>query len=500
MPTCHRCLLVPMRDGVQLAIDLVRPDGDGPWPGLVFRTPYGRGVDGLKPYAERGYLCLMADARGTGASEGDYDYYNMDAGRFDGYDLIEWLAAHDDCNGAVAAVGGSAMGIYAICAAAERPPSLRTMVLDVVPADFYEHQWYPGGVLRTENRHGWSIGTGNRIGPDAVWDCDEEEANRPHKAALQAKRHRRFCFDPLGWAEPYFSHRERNPLWDAIDLRPRLERIEVPVLFGGVLYDHFGKGTLAALDHHPGPHRLSMQGGQASRPLEAGGWDLPWDLRMTWLDHHLKGEGPAPEPGQTWHITGIEQRRDFPGPPPVTTRVLHLGNVGFADQPGSGDLAVRHDPDRPLLSNLAAIGTVWDPVLAHPDAVVIDADPVTEATVVIGHPTLRLRLRADHRAAQLVARICVLQTDGSTRMLNFGARRIFLSADRRQVLPCSDEPQEVELEFWTVAHAFQPGERLRIVLSGSEAPFFELPEHAFTITIDRAASTLELPVLTELAG
>ena len=37
----------PMRDGVVLRADVYRPDGDGPWPVLLERTPYGK--QGLHP-------------------------------------------------------------------------------------------------------------------------------------------------------------------------------------------------------------------------------------------------------------------------------------------------------------------------------------------------------------------------------------------------------------------------------------------------------------------
>ena len=34
---------VPMRDGVVLRADVYRPEGDGPWPVIVARTPYDKG-------------------------------------------------------------------------------------------------------------------------------------------------------------------------------------------------------------------------------------------------------------------------------------------------------------------------------------------------------------------------------------------------------------------------------------------------------------------------
>ena len=39
MPTTH---MVPMRDGIRLATDVYLPDGAGPFPVIMERTPYGR--------------------------------------------------------------------------------------------------------------------------------------------------------------------------------------------------------------------------------------------------------------------------------------------------------------------------------------------------------------------------------------------------------------------------------------------------------------------------
>ena len=37
-----RTTMVPMRDGVRLATDVYLPDGVGPFPAILERTPYGR--------------------------------------------------------------------------------------------------------------------------------------------------------------------------------------------------------------------------------------------------------------------------------------------------------------------------------------------------------------------------------------------------------------------------------------------------------------------------
>ena len=40
--TVDRNVAIPMRDGVELRADIYRPAGGGPFPVLIFRTPYGK--------------------------------------------------------------------------------------------------------------------------------------------------------------------------------------------------------------------------------------------------------------------------------------------------------------------------------------------------------------------------------------------------------------------------------------------------------------------------
>ena len=61
---------VPMRDGVALATMLALPKGEGPWPVVLVRTPYGRANDagnwGMKKIVPRGYAFVSQDMRSTG--------------------------------------------------------------------------------------------------------------------------------------------------------------------------------------------------------------------------------------------------------------------------------------------------------------------------------------------------------------------------------------------------------------------------------------------------
>src|SRR5690349_2243133 len=68
---------VTMRDGTTLRADIQRPGGTGPFPVLVYRTPYGKEF-ALKEFTtfrravERGYAVMVQDVRGRYASAGEF--------------------------------------------------------------------------------------------------------------------------------------------------------------------------------------------------------------------------------------------------------------------------------------------------------------------------------------------------------------------------------------------------------------------------------------------
>ena len=107
--------LAPMRDGVKLSTSVFLPEGTGPWPAILQRTPYGKSKRG-EPYVSAGYAYISQDQRGRGDSEGEYRPHEAEIE--DSYDTVEWIASQPWCNGKVGMVGASASGIAANLAAA----------------------------------------------------------------------------------------------------------------------------------------------------------------------------------------------------------------------------------------------------------------------------------------------------------------------------------------------------------------------------------------------
>src|SRR5579884_2765663 len=144
-----------MRDGVVLAVDVFRPDGDAPAPALLAMSPYGKNAQSLpvppQPWgADRrdrssvynrgieagdpayltahGYAHVIPDLRGIGGSGGEYRGWCSPQEAQDGYDLVEWVAAQPWCNGNVGMVGVSYFGAIQPVVAATRPPHLKAIM------------------------------------------------------------------------------------------------------------------------------------------------------------------------------------------------------------------------------------------------------------------------------------------------------------------------------------------------------------------------------------
>src|SRR5438105_2327728 len=66
---------VPMRDGTILRADIYRPAAGGPFPVLVFRTPYGKPAKVDEALVNAGFIVVQQDARGRYASDGEYESY-----------------------------------------------------------------------------------------------------------------------------------------------------------------------------------------------------------------------------------------------------------------------------------------------------------------------------------------------------------------------------------------------------------------------------------------
>jgi putative CocE/NonD family hydrolase len=254
-----------MRDGTTLRANIYRPAGEGQWPVLLTRLPYGKdfplGSSVLDPAqaARRGYVVVVQDTRGRFTSEGEWSPMVNEA--LDGVDTIEWAARLPYSDGKVGMYGASYFGFTQWAAAVHQPPALKAMIPYVTWNDPLNGTMFRGGALELGISGNWQLMMGldilmrrHRDNPDPqvlgqaismlAKDIDtlgkEGYWTLPLKDFAPLKRHKieASYFDPI----------MENPM-DRSRLEPmtilgKHENVSVPTLNAGGWYDIFLKDTI----------------------------------------------------------------------------------------------------------------------------------------------------------------------------------------------------------------------------------------------------------------
>ncbi len=323
-----------MRDGTTLRANVYRPVGEGQWPVLLTRLPYGKdfplGSSVLDPAqaARRGYVVVVQDTRGRFTSEGEWSPMVNEA--LDGVDTIEWAARLPYSDGKVGMYGASYFGFTQWAAAVHQPPALKAMIPYVTWNDPLNGTMFRGGALELGISGNWQLLMGldilmrrHRDNPDPqvlgqaismlAKDMDvlgkEGYWTLPLKEFAPLKRHKieASYFDPI----------MENPM-DRSRLEPmtilgKHENVSVPTLNAGGWYDIFLKDTIEnfKIMRERGSTPEARQSklligpwshGSATNPIgeinfgfaaSAAFIDLQIDfmsLQLRWFDHWLKGK------------------------------------------------------------------------------------------------------------------------------------------------------------------------------------------------------------------
>lgn len=242
-------VMIPMRDGVKLGAIVYRPEQEGRYPALVYRTPYG--VDDYDSYAEfplkaakQGYVVFLVDVRGRLRSEGEFEAYRNE--KKDGYDVIEWVAQQPYCNGKIGTYGGSYPGIVQWQAMSEVPPHLVAAAPEMTPIGSH-HFIYYGGAFS----HPWIdwfmpyiLADKRKRANDPSGPWDDEPAT---EAWEKSDRKQWYQYRPLidlplmkRYAPEYYewlNHPDYSSWWDFVNMEKDFARFRNPVFLESGWYD-----------------------------------------------------------------------------------------------------------------------------------------------------------------------------------------------------------------------------------------------------------------------
>jgi putative CocE/NonD family hydrolase len=512
---------VPMRDGVVLRADVLRPAESGKFPALVYRTPYGKDAaeeeyTTFQHAVERGYAVVIEDVRGRYHSGGEFRPYESE-GR-DGYDTIEWAANQPWSNGVVGTFGLSYPGAVQWLAAVESPPHLKAMVPAMTfstPQNFF----YAGGT--------WDLSWIEWLWDNIAWDVRAKKnlpGPRTYDKALAAWKDEGpkmlgtlplLGVEQLRQVASYYydwlRHPAEDPWWDWSELRNKYGRAHAAVLnlsawyddnygpegattnFAGLLKTRVGeKDSRTHLLLGPWVHGVASTRKTKSGEREFGAAAaIDYDeVVLRWMDRYVKGldNGVDREKPVRYFVMGRDEWREAETWPPAATRVAFrlgapkkgapIGTLA-AGQAGNGEEYSEFvsDPANPVVNEYASSGAHdYRKLAERGDVLTFDSAELKHDTEVTGPIQAHMFVSCDCRDFDLWVRLLDVAADGTALNLMSPGLDVLRASYRdvargRQWLE-PGQVYELTLPNLLTSNVFLKGHRMRLQIFGSFAPNF----------------------------
>jgi hypothetical protein len=502
---------VPFRlpDGTTLVSDIYTPRGDGPFPVLLMRQPYGRDIASTVVYAQptwfcrKGFIVVVQDVRGRGDSEGQFHAFRNEAE--DGFHTVAWAAGLPKSNGSVGMYGFSYQGSTQLLAASRKPPALKAIAPHMTAFDLYSGWFYRDGLLQQMSTLGW----GNQmLREDArrnkkwrLYRDLESTFTRPgslaHEFPIASVRP---LTDPDAnpYVKEWLAHDTRDAYWSEFDFLSRVAEIShLPCFHLSGWYDFYARGSMdgyrAMASLNPGMQKLvagpwvhipwgtvlaGRKLGPSARP-DTDGMLADWMLRWCGGDESVD-TGPT----VSYFSMGDLAWREAAQWPPESAHetVYFLGSRGGANSV-FGDGTIRevahpdetvadrfvYDPEVPVMGPGAqGGGYLWGPVDLYPsqqanNLLVYKSEPVTEARSFAGQPFCKLHVRSSATHTAFVARLSIHRGESSE----------FLCLGSALLSPGDIQPDGsagLDIRLDDIAFTLLPGECLCLDIASSAFP------------------------------
>ncbi len=521
----ERDVYVTMRDGVQIALRIYRPDAPGRYPTLFAASPYQYDTDDLPHSAlflwhevgpvewyvrEQGYAYVHADVRGSGHSGGEYALLSKDEQQ-DLYEIVEWIGRQEWSNGNVGGIGQSYYAWSQWWMGIVNPPSLKCIAPYDGCTDPYRDAAYHGGIY-TEF---------------LVWWYSMVRANTLHRAAGR----------PTGRAmerditAELIGHQTYDDWWKERSALERIGEIKVPVYSIG----HWGKqglhlrGNILGYEEATAPKKLLVTAFRDVFEVHAAFDDIEFHKRelLPFYDRYLKDKKTAYEdlPPVRVEVRGRGATRDYPDWPPADSemRAFHLaagpsksvtsindGALAAKSARGPASTRFRY-PDPQWKLGIAGIGPQGpDPVRR---VLTFTGAPLTEDLEVVGRVVLELHVSSTNTDTDFFVRVAdqfpqapeeraqgrqpasVMVTKGWLRASHREKDAAKSRPDRPWYTHANPQPIEpgkiykYEIELMPCAYLFKQGHRIRLeIVNGdtalTETPFFVHQYQWYKVGVD----------------
>ncbi len=518
------------RDGVNLKTLVYLPNGGGPFPALIYRTPYGMPFNTLGGYprqenlqsasrpaevgwpaiTDQGYALVVQYTRGRTGSEGEDRIFTTD--REDGADLVSWIGRRPWSNGRIGVVGDSAYGITSLLLTSANPTGLSAAYAQVASGDLFNKTLLgPGGALAYEFTMPWmaeqamnadpfhyaAIGLRGTAGEDIRGEISAHVSE-----LLEAAENGTAAQDPLWRHLPLIEHpavAPAMPLWGEMlaagyqsDWTREFDTssgIEVPILHVGMWYDVFNTAmmeTFMKVDARIDNQRFLIMDG-THYAIDDG---TAWPIRplIPWFDYWLKDDADAIDdlpkisfavsasPGEwyavdAWPPAGIE----------MTTFFLGADGMLSRTEPAAEEAARTYvyDPNDPVPTiggrNLYIAAGPMDQRPAEPptrnDVLMYTGEPLSDDVLIAGPMRVMLNVSTDRADTDFTAKLIDHYPDGTAMLVADGiVRARYRNGGPGEQLLTPGTVYPVTIGLGHIAYRFRAGHRLQVDISSSNFP------------------------------
>ena len=514
----------PADDGVRLSTDVYLPDGPGPWPCVLIRTPYSNNdavkkVPLARTFAAAGYAVAVQDVRGRYDSGGEWEPFFNEAR--DGRAAQNWLARQEFCNGNIALMGRSYEGFCVWMGAFDHHAAVKAIIpIVALPDPVINVPWWNGSVCWSMIT--WALFVHGRTNQDAgQYDWESLYNFRPLN-----KLDEQLGFHSEAWQE-WMRHPTKDDYWRRACYMHRMAELDVPALHICGWYDDDGASTY---NNYPNARRQALS--KDEQYVLIGPWPHQTNTKtiihgvdfgpeevidinafiLDWLDKQIGGrpESWGARERARIFLMGENKWHDMPDwpPPTATERSLYLRSDGQAnslfgdgelvwDQPGQGSLSDQYvyDPNDPTPylydAGTLQVGGPFDarPVQRRDDVLCYTSAPLTEDVVICGRVFAELWVSSSAADTEFCALLCDVHPNGVARQLCDGNVRLALRESLEQPDPVPPgEVVQVRVDMWATGIRVFKGHRLRLQVASAAVPKFA----AHTNTLESPGSAVEV--------
>ncbi len=505
---------LPMRDGVRLAVRVVRPAKDGKpveqrfpviWHHTLSATqepndgtgPRASGYRAIPELTAYGYVVVQVARRGNGQSFGSRRGYHDRVEAYDAYEVTEWLAAQPWSTGVVGIYGCSNTGDAAMHAITVRPPHLKAAFAGCFSWSKYDAM-RRGGIFAQ-----WGTGPQRTIEEDMqVAPVDGDSDKKLLRQAAEEHQQSTVLFD-MWKAMPYrdsWSSLVASRFWaegSAGSYADQLRRSGVALYIQGAWFDEFRDQGLVTLLNMPGSKILIGPWKHCENP----GFTMAQEIHR-FFDYHLKGidTGIASEPKihyftmddssadvmsntpiagtwhavNTWPVSNTSLQRWYPG-----------SNRQLATAAPKGAVREEFVVNTAIACPDAGSGSTVQPCHVKDAGLSFAGEALQRNVEVTGSAQVQLQVSADRKDANLFAYLEDVAPDGGIKVITEGRLKASLRAlnpspyqlpvptwhrayREDETLLAPGEAVTLQFEMMPTSYVFRKGHRIQLTITGAD--------------------------------